>query len=440
MILIVDINHGGLDVAIEYKHDFPDEKIYLWDIYGKLRDKNFVEKNIFKIKSVDEIIPYSKKPNFSDYNEIIAPIHCPINVEFKSFHQFVSEIIKKRYGNLYKKFITITGVKGKTTTSEMVYSILNEDYNVFLNNSNRGSITPISVLNSINNLNDLEMLGDYDYFIFEVSLGLVSSKYGIITNIIENYPVGRYLRDAKFCKLSTVGNCDNVYSNKDLEKDTDLYNLDNVKFVGGNFNILSKYPIEYEYDNKTIKLNDSLFGLHNIENSIFAYEVCKNIMEEDIIIERLGSIYIPNRMSIEKIPINRSISNISDTIYNNKNINNFIKNNIKWNKEIYIIKNINPGLNLKSIEYSIRDFLSVFPNNCQIVVGGDEGCTCEDIDVKKLSEIIKKYSNDDINYLLVSDIGLKLKEYLNYPIYANLDDKNIKLTKNTLIIYRKKIN
>ena len=128
-------------------------------------------------------------PDFLNYKEVIAPVHCPIDVKFKTFHDAVSEIISKKYPEIIEKMITVTGVKGKTTTTELLKHILSEKYNVYCHNSNDGSITPVTVLNILNKLSEDGKLQIYDFLIFEISLGVVSSKYSILTNILENYKI-----------------------------------------------------------------------------------------------------------------------------------------------------------------------------------------------------------------------------------------------------------
>lgn len=151
-MLIVDINHGALDLAVEYEKS--GEIPVIWDIYGKVeRDKNFKEENK-NILSKFKIISKKETPNFLKYNEVIAPVHCPIDVKFKTFHDAVSEIISKKYPETVEKMITVTGVKGKTTTTELLKHILSEKYTVFCHNSSNGSITPVTVLNILNKLNE----------------------------------------------------------------------------------------------------------------------------------------------------------------------------------------------------------------------------------------------------------------------------------------------
>ncbi|MBM7409915.1 coenzyme F430 synthase [Methanococcus maripaludis] len=399
-MLIVDINHGALDLALEYEKS--GKVPVIWDIYGKLeRDKNFKEENK-NILSKFKIISKKETPEFSNYNEVIAPVHCPIDVKFKTFHDAVSEIISKKYPKTVEKMITITGVKGKTTTTELLKHILSEKYSVFCRNSNNGSITPVTVLNILNKLNEEKKLKIYDFLIFEISLGIVSSKYSILTNILENYSIAGGKRQASI-KIDSLKNSKIVFVNEDLKNRFEIFHK-NLKIVK-NAKIISKYPLKFNYLKNDFEFNESVFGSHFIENSVFAIELCSYFMSFEEIKNSLKSFEIKNRMNVET------------------------KNNYA------IVKNINPGLDLKAIDYAIFDFLNLFETGT-IIVGGDFGCTCEEIDIKKLADLIKKYDRDGVKFLLSGSVGKNLKEIINLEF---VDINNYAVEENTLVIYRSKL-
>ena len=420
-VLIIDVNHGALDLAKEYID--LDYNVSIWDIYGKLeKDKDLLEKYSNVVEKIN-LIKSFEKPDFEKYDKIVAPIHCPIDYDFISFHDAVSELIHKKYGDIYKKFMEITGVKGKTTTTELIHHILKDDYNIFLNNSNKGSITPVSILNHINRLNETNKLDSYDLFIFEVSLGITACGYGALTNVLENYSIAGGRRNALIAKLSTLKNADKKYINKSMLdeyskdiKDINLKNMISPIQYGltiinpKDAEIISKYPLKYKYNNKTIEFNKCIFGMHYIEDSLFALNICENFVNYEYIIDKIKTFEIKNRMSIKKINNN------------------------------YLIENINPGLDVKSIDYAIKDFTAVFDNGI-IVVGGDFGCTCEEIDVKKLLKVIEKYkSNKDIKFILAGALGKELKKYVDHPYINNCNSKFVGNDKSILMIYRKSIN
>jgi len=420
-MLIIDINHGALDLAKEYID--LDYNVSVWDIYGKLeKDKNLLKKYSDVVEKIN-LIKSFEKPDFEKYDKIVAPIHCPIDYDFISFHDAVSKLIHKKYGNIYKKFIEITGVKGKTTTTELIYHILRDNYNIFLNNSNKGSITPVSILNHINRLNETNKLDSYDLFIFEVSLGITACRYGGLTNVLENYPIAGGRRNALIAKLSTLKNADKKYINKSILdeyskniKDISLKDINsptqnNLTIINPeNAKIISKYPLKYKYDNKIIEFSRCIFGMHYIEDSLFALNICENFVDYEYIVDKIKTFEIKNRMNIKKINNN------------------------------YLIENINPGLDVKSIDYAIKDFIDVFDSGI-IIVGGDFGCTCEEIDVKKLLKVIEKYkSKKNIKFILAGVLGKELKKYVNYPYTNEYNIKSVGYDESILIIYRKSIN
>ena len=406
MILIVDVNHGALDVAREY-YNLGYRDIHIWDIYGKLeRDKDILNQYSDIIKYL-KIIPSKERPDTSKYQEIIAPIHCPLNCRFTSFHHAISEILREKYGNIHRKFIEVTGVKGKTTTTELLYHILGKEYNVFINNSNRGSITPVSVLKSIDRLWEDNTLDNYDLFVFEVSLGITSCKYGALTNVLENYPIAGGLRNALLAKMSTMSLGERVYVNKKVVKE---YGRE----IGGNtveidsedVEVLSKYPLSYRYRDYVVRFNKEIFGTHYIENSLFAIEISRNFLDIEDILERIYSFKIEGRMRV-----------------------------LSHNPTV--VENINPGLDLKSIEYALRDFKGVFKEGV-VIIGGDFGCTCEEIDSRKLAEVLKRYRGY-FTYVLVGPLGRELREYIDGEYFERLEDVYGRFSKDTLIIYRRSI-
>ena len=99
------------------------------------------------------------------------------------------------------------------------------------------------------------------------------------------------------------------------------------------------------------------------------------------------------------------------------------------------MKNINPGLDLKAIYYAISDFLSLFDNGT-LIIGGDFGCTCEEINIEKLAELINPYIKKGVKIELAGDVGKSLKKLVNLEI---VDIKNYEFKNDTLVIYRSKL-
>jgi len=411
LILIVDINHGALDVAREY-YNLGYRDIHIWDIYGKLERDRSILKQYNDIIKYLKIIPSKGKIDFSKYQEVVAPVHCPINCRFNTFHNVISEILREKYGSIHRRFIEVTGVKGKTTTTELLYYILSKEYNVFINNSNRGSITPVSVLKCIDKLYEKNTLDNYDLFLFEVSLGITTCKYGALINVLENYPIGGGLRDALLGKMSTMRLADRAYINRrvlqEYFKTGHSIEGDIVEVDSENVEILSKYPLKYTYRGRVVEFNRGIFGTHYLENSLFAIEICRNFLDIEDILERIPSFKIDGRMNLRS-------------------------------QNPVVVENINPGLDVKSIEYGLRDFKSIFRRGT-VVIGGDFGCTCEEIDTGKLGEVLREY-RDYFKYILVGPLGKELRRYIEGEYLESLEDVYQRgILEDTLILYRRAIS
>ena len=399
-MLIVDVNHGALILAEEYLNLGYDVDVF--DIYQKIKksDDFRVKYQKLKEKSGNKLNLFFEQPDFEKYDKIIAPIHCPIDVDFIPFTDAVSEILEEKFGDIYKKIINITGVKGKTTTTSLINHILKDSYLTYLHNSNSGSIAPPAILEVLNNLD----VDKYDFFIFETSLGLVRCKYGVVTNVLENYKIAKGRRDALTAKFGSLKNAEIAFINK---RDVERYNLNiNHKCLNvvdsDRAEILSKYPLRFEYSGNIFEFNKNIFGLHFVENSLFAIEVCKNLVDVDEIKERLKTFTIKNRMEIKEI-----------------------------DKKV-LVKNINPGLDVKAIYYAIKYFLEVFDGD--VYIGGDFGVVCEEIDIKKLSEVLKRFN---CRYIFVGEIGRGLLNYLEGEYIESFDENIIK--RNSLVILRERI-
>ncbi|CAB3289168.1 Exonuclease SbcC [Methanocaldococcus lauensis] len=94
MLLLIDVNHGALQLSEEYLNLGYD--VDVWDIYQKTKkSESFYNKYKELKERFRNINLFYDKPNFEKYDKIIAPIHCPIDIEFIPFTDAVSEILKK---------------------------------------------------------------------------------------------------------------------------------------------------------------------------------------------------------------------------------------------------------------------------------------------------------------------------------------------------------
>ncbi len=473
--LVVDMTHGGVKLSIKLSKN-NENRVYGYDIYNTLKESELKELDSNNVKLIENISTLKDIPNLS----VISPVHCHLdesdykkeineNIKYYTHHDCVKLILEpwiKTMNSANKPIIEITGVKGKTTTGFILKEILNdplllsslgayifkEDQIVLKKNL---SITPANIIETIDMArkisnpkcsldNDGNILKDeinYDSAIFESSLGACGiGDIGILTNIIENYPIAKGKSNASIAK-EQIFNCKlvvceyhtlNEYYNKHNKNNINTFDIDdrNANLIAGNINYsLSKTTFEVEYNNlKTIsgklisgKFNAVSFapGAQHILNILAATTAALSLeIDEDKIIKGLSNFKgISGRSSIRKI------SNST------------------------IIEEVNPGLNTSSIEKSIN-MVEAY-ENYNIIIGGKYGITCEEIDEYKLTKMIRdKISNNpSLKIILTDELGHSIDEKINnmdgkiesVKYIKELDnaiDYSVEDNKNILLIYR----
>lgn len=542
-VLVVDLTHGGVIIALELEKLIQFDNIYAYDIYNTLTKDEIHRLYSHNIKIWDnekDVSDYlTDSENKSNELLIVNPIHSYFNIfdiiniditnninkninknnigsntnnNFISskdsisvssisinnisiteitHHQAVKLILEKWKKNItYKKtsVIEVTGVKGKTSVVSILKEILiNKDplvlsslgaklYKKKGNNEiilkKNISITPASILktiklakkianpdcrkfdeliesiglyestmhNKLDQLDKYESTQDlgYDVCIFENSLGVTGlGDVGVLTNIVENYPIAKNNSNAKNAK-EQVFNCDIVI----IEKET-----------------LDKYYLEY--DNKDNKINTFSFDDRNSNLFIDKIEFGLNITNIKIKynnIKTSSGRLIDGYLNIEtfapgKHQVLNVLASVAAALAADVDVN-LIKNglatfkgisgrtSLKTKEKSVIIEEINPGINTKAIESSInminhlKDFV--------VIIGGKYGVTCEEIDENKvatyLDGIFDTLASPDSLILtddLGKEIGKKMKNNVNFvedPFEAQ--DLAILNKKNILFIYR----
>ena len=415
-ILICDANHGGLILLDEYSK-YTSKLIFFYDIYNKLTEnekKNYSKK--YNVTFLDE-------KSIDDNYTTIAPVHMrPVINKNHTHHEFTEYLVNKhrnKYGWDFK-IIPVTGVKAKTTVTSMIRDVLS-DYNILLLNSSELSfnsnnmnvilernlsITPASIITALNIAREKKLLDKIDYFIAEVSLGVIPTEHiGVLTNIVEDYPIADNTLKASQAK-SNVFTCDNVICMKET---------------------FDKYYSDVKRDVFKISLTDRNCDLYitdlnlDIENSSFTLHY--NDEEYNITCFALADFYISNILFAIGVGLMCDMS-MEDIIYKINNIHTIEgRTSYKKIQEKIIIEEINPGLNTTSIKKSIEN-IKRLDDNFNIILGGDYGITCEEIDEEKLVNYLKTLDN---NITLTGKLGSNLKDKLNKSNFTYAYDLNVAL-------------
>lgn len=472
-ILVIDATHGGVNLAVNFSKRPEYENIYLYDIYNTLKKNEINELHSCNVKIIELEDIFLKNKCI----KIVYPVHLPltqekildkmnlenVKVDFITHHEAVKLLLdefNQKHSQILK--IEITGVKGKTSSVFMLKDILIE-YNPLILSSlgaikytNKKkiilqkdiSITPANILETIklayratnpvceiasekiektNNVN-------YNCLILESSLGVAAiGDVGLLTNITENYPIAKNLSDARTAK-SQIFRCRNVA----IKKET----LDNF------------YPKEkINYKNKI-----NSFSVDDKEANVYVTKINYNLYETEIEIEynnlrTINGNLIDGNLSITTFAIGKhhveNVLGVVTTALTLEIPKDKIRNGLKKFKGIKgrsylnkienstIIEEINPGINTKAIKFSIEMLKN--PKEDYIIIGGDYGITCEEIDEDKLIALLE--SKEDLNIILTGALGRSINEKLkNKFTYTSELEEALKIAicekRDVLLIYR----
>ena len=393
-VLFSDANHGGLVLLEEYCK-YTHNNLFFYDVYDKLseNEKNDLSSRLnVSFLSLDDVL--ACEDSFIKIN----PVHMPplFGTDF-THHEFVSYLLDKK--GFDKDIIGVTGVKGKSSVVWMIANFLS-DFNVVVLSSDglffndevlvdSLSITPASIISAVNLLEERGLVDRIDYCIFEVSLGMIPHvSVGVLTNIIEDYPICSASSSASIAKKSIFESCSvlcdynaymNYYSKEDnvtcvslFDSDADIYtsNLE-LNFDKTCFKL---HYNDVEYDLSCFALTDFY-----VNNLLFAFGVIL-LLGVDIqsIFSKINQMILPRgRGTCEMI---------------GKNL---------------VIEDINPGLNTSSIRKCIDNVCSI-DNDYILILGGDYGITCEEIDEEKLVDYLRKLNKENIVYC--GDLGKSIRK------------------------------
>ncbi len=439
--LVIDLTHGGYKIAIELSRLSHNKynKIWVWDIYHTLNQEqeNFLES--------EGIIFTDKLPEVEEI-EIIAPVHCPLEIKIDLTHHEAVKLILEPWKTDKIPIVEVTGVKGKSSVVGMLKEILSSHYplilsslgvecyqnHAFTNLKKDISITPASIIESI----QLAEKCNYGICIFETSLGGTGlADVGILTNVVENYTIGQGKSKASNAKRQ-IFNSEIVCCEKEA---------------------LDKYytPLKKEFHTKinTFSLKDPKANLRVLN---VKYGLKKTYLE--ILVSNLKTIkgrtidtrfnltvFAPTPYQVSNLlaaisaalTLNCEVDIISNKISQFKGVEG--RTSIKNKKGCNIIEEVNPGINVKAIEKILKMAKNL--ENCFVILGGQYGITCEEIDELKTVPLLEEFQNS-INLILTHQLGKGvLKKMKTKPIFMQDPQDALNLAiqsgaKNIVFIYR----
>lgn len=460
--LVIDLTHGGVKIAISLAKT--GKIVHAYDIYNTLKP---LDRQMMEVYDID-IIDLDYLRNLKGDICVISPIHLPLtkseienhnpnlNYSFLTHHQAIGKILKDWGKDILK--IEITGVKGKTSSAFMLKEILIEDNPLILSSlgallydngkefvlKKNISITPANIKETIDLAYKIanpvcliadgkvksENLKKYNSAIFESSLGCCGiGDVGLLTNIAEDYPIAKNRLSASKAK-SQVFMCRNVVCQKEsydkyysniVHGKVNTFSLDDE-----NANLYVK-TVNYTLDETTIEI--CYRNVVTINNNTLNGEISIKTFAP-------GSHHVLNVLGVVLTSLASEISadKITNGLKNYKGIPG--RTNKKVIENSIVIEEINPGINTEAIKKSIEMIDNL--DDYYVVIGGDYGITCEEIDEDRVSEYLNTL---ECNIILTGNVGKsihgKMTKKIQYiedydDCYGYVIDKN----KNLLFIYR----
>ena len=353
------------------------------DIYLPLKGETFDGE-----KFIDKALENGAKAYFTTSDLVLDGADLVLKVpDTKDAYMKIAQFYLSRVNPIK---VGITGSAGKTTTKEMVYSVLNykfKTHKTFSNHNNEiGFCQTVLSMPDDTQMLIVEMgmrgLGEIDYI-----TKYLEPDYAIVTNCGSAH-VGRLgsldnIAIAK-CEIANGLKQDGMFIslNQDIIKKHLKFNGEKIFYSMKDVEVLERKPSysKFIYKGNTCELN--VEGDYNIENSLSAINVgLKTGMTPEEIARGLKTYHpIEKRWEVEEIKGYR-----------------FINDSYNANPE--------------SMKASVRAFIELYPN--PVVVLGDMGELGED--EKKYHAQVGEYlsaANKYVKYILVG----KLARYIGKPL------------------------
>ena len=443
-VLIVDMTHGGQLIASEFMK-IPEFEIFALDIYSTMDSQTRYEFQVNGLKFIESLEDLKEHKNTGAESNfmIVAPVHC--NIEYPvdmTHHEAVGFILKDR---IKIPIIEVTGVKGKTSVVWILKEIL-KDFNPLVLSSlgveviedgewkvlkEDISITPASIIES------LKLSEGYEtgICIFETSLGGSGlADVGILTNMVENYPIASNTRVASDAKIQ-------IFKSKAVACEISSFNSMYSEFME------KTNTFGNSTDGKTqanLTASQIRFGLVKTDFKIEIEDFktsSNNIVNESLEVSTFAPspYHVTNVLSAvcACLSIDVPMEKIKEGLNNFKGVKG--RTSIEEHDGIRFIKEINPGLNVTAVKKALLMMEDM--DNVGVIFGGKYGITCEEIDEKSVSDVLDDI-NEDIPLILVDELGDSVKNILKrHFIYHNdlngaMECAIDNTCSNILIIYR----
>lgn len=460
--LVIDLTHGGVKIAISLAKK--GKIVHAYDIYSTLKP---LDREMMEVYDID-IIDLDFLKNLRGDICVISPIHSPLSEEeienhnpdlnytFLTHHQAIGEILKDWGDDILK--IEVTGVKGKTSCVFMLKEILIDENPLILSSlgallyenkkefilKKNISITPANIKETVDLAYKIanpvclisegkvksENLKKYNSAIFESSLGCCGvGDVGLLTNIAEDYPIAKGRLSASKAKsqafMCKVVACEKEsYDEYYSEIPHDRVNTFSLSDESANLYVKS---VGYTLDETAIDI---------------IYRDVKTVNDDSLSGEMTVRTFAPGAHHVSNV-LGVVLSSLSGEISEDKIIRGLEnykgipgRTNKKTIENSIVIEEINPGINTEAIKKSVEmiDDLDEY----YVVIGGDYGITCEEIDECKVSEFLDTL---ECNIILTGDVGksihdkmIKNAQFIENP--SDCYDYVINKNKNLLFIYR----